>query len=213
MTTDTKTQDYTFTLRKINKKKLKEQYLNTDEVESIDSIPKGGKIHVKNDRISEENDMSNEKYMVNINGAKYVIATTNTKIYKDYRAGNDYVCNWCRSKFNHQPLGVPISISDDGDRNIIHMDGAYCCTNCVLSGCKSSRKYTITHETYVEKLHEILHPGTVLTEARDWTLHKNSYGSLSDKEFHRGNTRVCNIPSSYVFAAAKAQHRIDKVEE
>jgi hypothetical protein len=177
------------------------------EIENISSIPTGGTLRDDVDAITTQKSLYDKNYIVNHDGVKYIMVTTNHKLFgSELRANDEHKCQWCRESFGHQPIGIPIKIIHTSDNVEMHVDGCFCRTSCAYAFLKTMRRYTNEHERNLRYLHSRIHEANVpLIEAKPFDLHENCGGPLSNSQFHH-RLPISSVPSSFIFYITKAQY-------
>ena len=121
-------------------------------------------------------------------------------------------CQWCRCTIKTKPIGIPVGYLKDSRNNqhIMQVSGVYCCFECCFSGLKSKGpvdKYRFS-EAYLRVIFAVMHPGKVLKDAPDWTLHKVNGGILDDAEFHNTHHHYSELSGFYILPCKQLYRQV-----
>lgn len=112
-------------------------------------------------------------------------------------------CRYCGYTFTHEPVGIPIKYTKDGDKHIYHVDGCYCGLSCAYSKLREEmskhRRYRNPaynqSEPLLKRLHAAFYPGEELCEAKDPQLADVNKGPLTREEYMQDNYSYVPLPS------------------
>ena len=104
-------------------------------------------------------------------------------------------CLWCRKRFTHAAIGIPIGMQVRGKTISYMVTGRYCCYQCCLAALyrlellRSGHRDHVYNNSrcYLESMFNRQYPGKILHRAKEWTLHEINGGPLSDKDFFDDN--------------------------
>lgn len=200
----------TFILKKIDPEQLVEKY-NQGEFQSI-SIHKEN-VQVKNAIKIIGTGIHDSVYSCrDKNNVVHTIATTNCDRY-EHLATDEHVCDWCRLKFTHQEIGIPISYKNEHGVLTFYTEGTYCDFPCALADLfrtrgPSLRYYDVAYgdsETLLRLWYFKIRPDEVLKPAPHFRLLKRNGGSLEEHEYYNRNLTYIKIPG-IITLPAKQQY-------
>lgn len=139
-----------------------------------------------------------------------------------YTCGKNYnrdtPCHWCRRKFLHNYIGIPITYEPKGDIIKITTSGYYCSFGCADAHLQEkinlgthTSKYSIYNKStsYLNRLFNLVHQGKRLIRAKDWELLAQNGGSLTDAEYDDTNY-VYECVGNIVISISVTEYRKDR---
>lgn len=127
----------------------------------------------------------------------------------------NFICFYCRvPRENSHSVGFPIRVEFKDSKYIFFIDEPYYCTfNCAYTAL-IERKYDNNDEVNsiennLKLLFSMCHPDKKLIRAKDWRLHEQNHGSLTDQEFRDQNLYFTSIPTVVLYPVKRLfiQHK------
>ncbi len=222
MGTDTKQVSIvpTFLLKGIDPMEILKSYING---EYLDQMIPGIKAEVSDNSIIADRAVGNTpesetyEYIDQTNTRRRVI-TTNHKNYAIVRDGGVIplggICMWCRRKFDHESIGVPVKMEKLPNGIIVyHVVYTICSYECNYSMVKLKTQcpmiirdaLLMDSESMLLTMFHSAYPGKRLGESADWTLLECNGGPIPEREYfsekhtYKKTPNLILLPSKFEF--------------
>lgn len=210
------TDTFSFTLRGINQQQMIQNYISGKHLTMsvVKNASKKKHMTSSNSMIRKpgtelDEDPFKQSFVINANSTKQVIRTTNHDIFEAVmKNGGELVvmqfrCFYCRHEFTRIPCGIPLIVEFVVDKYRFHCDEMYYCDlNCVYAQYIDFMRHIDEYKNVEENLKllfSLMHPGKVLTRAKDFRLHKDNHGPLDEHEYRVSSYQYVKIPSLIIY--------------
>lgn len=214
----------TFTLRGIDGRNVTERYLK-GEFQNL-ALPQEKKVKIQQAVSTERQGGNTPEYEIytcskHIGSVSYRV-TTNHLSYDFFKKGQvrkGGVCHWCKSRFEHESVGIPVFMETMNNKKIFHVDGMHCSYECAYSLLKKETECSLqfqnwnyrTSEQMLKIMFYTVYPNEdELFSADDWRLLEENGGPLSRQEWSRKSHFHIEIPSIVLVPLKFIQERISR---
>lgn len=154
--------------------------------------------------INEDN--TKETFMIPSDGMKIIYTSLDQNIYDNYKndvKNVEYICLWCRNKFDNDPISIPIRY-DTGKYYSVHK---FCCHECayayLIDECKYNKFYS-SSEMLFRQCYNIKD----ISPSKHWSFHEINGGPLKNEEFF--NKRIEYIPTNNIIIPVKTIYQVQQ---
>ena len=156
-------------------------------------------------------------FKINSNNESKIILTTNHENYskalngvfdKNLNKSNserDHTCYWCRRKFKHKAVGIPLEMKIVENVKTFHCHGQYCAFPCayahLINLIRNKNPIYSTSEYLLKYLFNQMYSDEELKEAPNWTFLDINGGMLTSKQFDNQNYTIIDCPGIVLLPA------------
>lgn len=146
------------------------------------------------------------------NNVTHTVATTNCDAFGDNQS-KEHFCEWCRLRFTHQPVGIPVKAEYLPGQIVFYTEGCFCDTPCALADVLRSKGPAVKYQNIMfadcETLLRIMNAklkntDEILYPAPHYRLLKRNGGSLEDHEYINRTVQYVSVPG-IIIQPAKEQ--------
>jgi hypothetical protein len=172
------------------------------------------KSHTLDGEVYQYKTSATKRLHYSLNQKQYIKVRSNTIVEQD-RGDEEKMCKWCRRKFTHPYVGIPMRLTYDTRSGVSRYDvyGTFCIFECAYAYLKTKVEYGPTYrdgrfassDCLLRALYNQCFPGKDLVASYDWELLDINLGPLSAEEYYSnasryvGDSNIVFIPTKIVY--------------